>query len=65
MFKAIRADARLAGLPVVMFSGDADGPQRRAVEAIGIQGWVVKASMDWDQIARFAQKICGAVRPRT
>jgi len=61
---AIRSDARLAALPVVMFSGDTDGEQRRAIEAVGIQGWIVKASMDWDEISRFAKLYAGPGTPR-
>jgi CheY-like chemotaxis protein len=48
----VRADPRLADVPVVMNSGDIRPELRADVEQVGIQGWILKASSsDWDEIA--------------
>jgi CheY-like chemotaxis protein len=55
VLRAVRADPRLSGVPVVMFSGEADHDGRAGFHQLGIQGWIVKASMDWQNIAHFAK----------
>jgi two-component system chemotaxis response regulator CheY len=52
---AVRADPRLSRVPVVMFSADTVEDNRAPFHQLGIQGWIVKASMDWENIAHFAK----------
>ena len=57
VFRAIRSDRRLDGTRVVMFSAY-DGAKRDEALAAGVDGYVVKNSMDWlhllEEIRRFA-----------
>ena len=57
VFRAIRSDRRLDGTRVVMFSAY-DGAKRDEALAAGVDGYVVKSSLDWlhllDEIRRFA-----------
>jgi CheY-like chemotaxis protein len=55
VLRAVRANAALARVPVVMFSADADNGDREVFHQLGINGWIVKASMDWENIAHFAK----------
>jgi len=56
VLRHVRADARLAEVPVVINSGDVQPELRADVERAGIQGWIVKAtSSDWDEIVQFAR----------
>jgi two-component system chemotaxis response regulator CheY len=55
VLRAIRADPRLSEVPVVMFSAEADHGARDAFQQLGIQGWIVKASMDWENLSHFAR----------
>jgi two-component system chemotaxis response regulator CheY len=56
VLRVIRGEPRLADLPVVVYSGDSSGATRAEMEALGVQGWIVKASTDWDQIAHLAKR---------
>ena len=51
VLRAVRADPRLAGLPVVMFSAAADPGRVTAATALGAQGYLVKGHVDYDALA--------------
>ena len=48
VLRAIRSDAALADLPVLMFSADA-AAEGRALQH-GAQGFIVKGSLDWAKV---------------
>jgi CheY-like chemotaxis protein len=55
VLRAVRADRRLSEVPVVIFSAEADHGARDAFQQLGIQGWIVKASMDRENLSHFAR----------
>ena len=52
----LRGDPRLAGVPVVMHSGDCRPETRADIERVGIQGWIVKDSSSYDEIVEAARR---------
>jgi CheY-like chemotaxis protein len=59
VLRAVRGDARLADVPVVVFSADARDERREELEALGIQGRIIKGSTNWDLLAHFATLYAG------
>ena len=61
VLRAVRSDATLADLPVIMFSADA-AAKPQAVR-LGAQGFIVKGSLDWAvvsaEVERYAGKAAG------
>src|SRR5437763_11962869 len=55
VLRFVRGDPPLSKVAVVMFSADADDQTRAPFHQLGIQGWIVKASMDWQNIAHYAR----------
>ena len=55
VLRHVRADPRLGVVPVIMYSGDARPDLRVEAEQLGIQGWIIKASSGWDELARYAE----------
>jgi CheY-like chemotaxis protein len=52
----VRGEGRLADVAVVVYTADVLGDRRADFERLGVQGWIVKASTDWDQIADAANR---------
>lgn len=51
VFADMKKDARLAGIPVIMFSASGDVIREQALKA-GVNGYVMKASLDWAHLLR-------------
>jgi CheY-like chemotaxis protein len=65
VLRAMRMDARLLGLPVVMLTAclDHDG-KGDAIMALGVQGWIVKVSHGWaERLVEAAERYAGNGRP--
>jgi chemosensory pili system protein ChpA (sensor histidine kinase/response regulator) len=62
LLRAMRADARLANLPVVMFTASVSYTLREEFDHLGVQGWIAKGSTDWEEILQFAKMYAGRAR---
>jgi CheY-like chemotaxis protein len=51
VLRAVRADERIAGVPVVMLTASPDDHDGRgaAAASLGVQDWIVKASVGWTE----------------
>jgi CheY-like chemotaxis protein len=54
---AVRCDAALAGLPVLMFS--ADPAAEESALRLGAQGFILKGSLDWARLSEAIKKHAG------
>ena len=59
VLRSVRGEERLANVPVVMFTADTHSERRAEFDRLGVQGWIKKASMDWDQLAQAAKRFGG------
>jgi chemosensory pili system protein ChpA (sensor histidine kinase/response regulator) len=59
LLRAIRADDRLARVPVVMFTASVSYALREEFDHLGVQGWIAKGSTDWEEILQFAKMYAG------
>ena len=55
LLRAVRADERLAHVPVVMFTANVSYALREDFDHLGVQGWIAKGSSDWEEILQFAR----------
>jgi CheY-like chemotaxis protein len=62
LFRQIRKDARLADVPVIMFSASGGDLKERSLKA-GVNAFIVKASLDWADLRREIQRLAGAGNP--
>jgi CheY-like chemotaxis protein len=56
VLRFVRGDPRLSAVPVVIFTSDVWPETRPDFDKLGVQGWIRKASMDWDEIAHVAER---------
>ena len=62
VLRAVRSDAALAGLPVIMFSADAAA--RPQAMRLGAQGFILKGSLDWAVVSAEVERHAGKAAPK-
>lgn len=63
VLRAVRADPRTRGLPVVMFTAD-DSPACRAeAERLGVDAFLVKGASPWDGVVAAVRRLAGDPAP--
>jgi CheY-like chemotaxis protein len=56
----LRANARLAQVPVILFSAEGNAAVREAAMAAGVAAYVSKASLDWAALQHEVRRLAGA-----
>jgi two-component system response regulator AdeR len=63
VLKIMRSNPNLAGVPVVMFSADADPRHVERAKRLGVQGYYVKGPTEMDRLIAKVLELTGGVAP--
>jgi CheY-like chemotaxis protein len=64
VLRAVRADTRLAALPVVMLTASLHDGTPAEIASLGVQGWIIKTSVGWvERLLEAAQRYAGDGQP--
>jgi CheY-like chemotaxis protein len=58
VFRHMRKTPALAGIPVIMFSAFTGTQRQQAIDA-GVDGYVIKGSLDWPRLVREIARLAG------